>query len=111
MEVNIAITLIVSCVCMLAIWYINGAMLTPVSGENIDLHICVQVSGEAPELEQTVNGLLWLIDNGTMSGDIVILNSGMTEETKHKANVLARADWRIHFTENWEKYGTGERAD
>ena len=99
-------------VCFLAVWYINGALVTPVTGgKNISLRIQVRVLGEAPELEQTVSGLLWLIDNGTIPGEIVLCDAGMDEYTRMVARLMTRDDSRIHFEENWEQYGSGERTD
>ena len=97
---------------LLAVWYINGALVTPVEGgKNISLQIYVRALGSAPELEHTICGLLWLIDNGTIPGEIVICDMGMDEYTRMTAQLLARDDSRILFGENWEQYGSGEGTD
>jgi hypothetical protein len=98
METRIMLILAVAGVCILAIWYINGALVTPVvMGRNLRLQICVSASGEAPELEHAVDGLLWLLENGTLSGEILIRDEGMDDYTRMTAELLARDDSRIHF--------------
>ena len=112
METRIILIAAVAAVSLLAIWDINGALVTPVEGgKNISLQIYVRTLGAAPELEHTVSGLLWLIDNGTIPGEIVICDMGMDEYTRMTAQLLARDDSRVHFGENWEQYGAGERTD
>ena len=63
--------------------------------EHFDLDKALQAElhtpapGPAPELEQTVDGLLWLIHNGTLRADLVIRDAGMDQETRRAAEALA----------------------
>ena len=111
METGIILVLAVAGLCLMVIWYINGAMVTPVVGRDMDLSICIQPKGEAPELEHTVNGLIWLMENGTLSGEIVILGNAMAADARLRAQILEKKDLRVHYLENWESYGAGERID
>ena len=48
-------------------WKLRGVMLTPVcrgKGQSLEFIFCV--SGASPELEATVDGLLWLINDGVL---------------------------------------------
>jgi len=69
----------------------KSALLTPVHiGKNSKLEVCIKVSGPAPELENTVEGIMWLIESGAISADITIVNDGMDEETHRAAEILNR---------------------
>lgn len=107
METRLIVVLVIAGVCMLVIWYINGALVTPVAGgKNLKIEICVKAAGSAPELEQTVCGLLWLIENGTLPGEIVIQDDAMDDYTRLTAQKLAGDDYRIHVKsigETWNK--------
>ena len=59
-------------------WKLRGVMLTPVCrGKGQSLELILRVSGASPELEATVDGLLWLI------------NDGVDEETREIARRLS----------------------
>ena len=69
----------------------RSVMLTPVCvGKNQSLEICITICGAAPELAQTVQSLLWLIENGTLKAEISIVDSGMDEETRRACEILQR---------------------
>ena len=58
-------------------WKLRGVMLTPVCrGKGQSLELILRVSGASPELEATVDGLLWLINDGVLFGRIVLLDDG-----------------------------------
>ncbi|MGE4354595.1 MAG: hypothetical protein AB7D36_10995 [Oscillospiraceae bacterium] len=98
MEFKITMAIIVAGIVILAVWYINGALVTPVvGGKNIGIQVCVKASGSAPELEHTVSGLLWLVENGTINGEIVIVDDEMDDYTRLTAEMLAKDDDRIHL--------------
>ena len=62
-------------------WKLRGVMLTPVCrGKGQSLELILRVSGASPELEATVDGLLWLINDGVLFGRIVLLDDGMDED-------------------------------
>ena len=72
-------------------WKLRGVMLTPVCrGKGQSLELILRVSGASPELEATVDGLLWLINDGVLFGRIVLLDDGMDEETREIARRMAR---------------------
>lgn len=82
------------------VWLLRGMLLTPVScGENQEITVELRVSGESAGLENTVSGILWLIDNGTLRGDIRIMDSGMDDSTRRTAELLARTNERVSFIE------------
>lgn len=71
-------------------WKLRGVMLTPVHrGQNQTLHLVLRISGASPELEATVNGLLWLIGDGVLFGTVELRDDGMDEETREIAQRLA----------------------
>ena len=76
-------------VCLL-FWLARGYMLMPLHlGKHERLTIVLTVSGNAPELEQTVDGLCWLCSNGTLCGEIFVRDAGMNKETLEVANILS----------------------
>lgn len=58
-------------------------------GKGQSLELILRVSGASPELEATVDGLLWLINDGVLFGRIVLLDDGMDEETREIARRLS----------------------
>ena len=104
---EIAAAVMISCCLLMAAWYVTGACLTPVrAGDGVQIKLLIGVSGSAPELEQAVSGLLWLIDNGTIPGEIVICDLGMDESARTAARALAGDSGRVHFG-SCDTYGTG----
>ena len=72
------------------IWLLRGVMLIPVrTGENQSVTLVLRVSGSAKGLEHTVDGLIWLIQNGTIPAELILLDGGMDEETRNAAEILA----------------------
>ena len=72
-------------------WLLRGVLLTPVKpGKNVSLKFLLVVSGPAPELEQTVDALLWLRANGTLPGEIIIADRSMDGETSEIIAALAK---------------------
>ena len=77
-------------------WLLRGVLLTPVrGGKNQELTMRLRVTGPAPELEYTVDGLLWLLSDGVLTGRIVLEDGGMDEETKEIARRLARDNGKV----------------
>lgn len=73
------------------VWLIRGLLLTPVSmSRNMDLTLTLRLRGACPELENTVNGLVWLIKSGTLCGRIVLKDEGLDEESRRMAELLER---------------------
>lgn len=117
MEIMIWILLsVLICSCaVFSIWAVRGALITPVrSSPGNRLYAVVAVSGGPENLEQTIDGLLWLIRSGTLKCEIIIVDAGMDSDSRAMAALLARDDERIHlcggslrFTEDsWRKTDT-----
>ncbi|MCM1149856.1 MAG: hypothetical protein NC319_07210 [Butyricicoccus sp.] len=76
---------------MLLLWLLRGVMLTPVrAGANERLSVVITVTGSAPELENTVDALLWLRQNGTLRAQVLVRDAGMEQETRRAAELLER---------------------
>ena len=76
---------------MTLLWLLRGVMLTPVrAGANERLSVVITVTGAAPELENTVDALLWLSQNGTLRAQVLVRDAGMEEETRRAAELLER---------------------
>lgn len=100
MEFTIIMAVAIGTMSILAIWYVVGTFLTPVyTSDNIKIHMCVAVSGDCEELEQSINGLLWLINNGTVSAQIIIIDNNMDAGTRYAAETLAKCEDKIHIAE------------
>ena len=88
---NIIFALVVAAGLWLLLWWLRGMMLLPLRlGKNQRLDLVLTVSGESQELEYTVNCLLWLIENGTLRGQLVLRDAGMDERTRQTAELLHR---------------------
>ena len=93
---NILLAFALAAGVVLLIWYVRGVMLTPVRrGKGQRMRIALEISGPAPELESTVDGLLWLIANGTLWGEIEIIDRGMEPSALQAAELLARHSGRV----------------
>jgi len=100
MLTELTVSTLVSAMIIAGLWLLRGMILTPVAGgKNQNVTVELRVKGSSPELENTVSGLLWLSDNGTLRADIVIIDEGMDEETRQEAGLLAKTDERVSFRE------------
>ena len=73
------------------LWSLKGTLLLPVRcGRRTALEIRLAVSGAEPRLEETLSALVWLRENGTLKGSIVIEDRGMDAETREMARLLSR---------------------
>lgn len=63
-----------------------------IGGKKTRVTVIVTSDGNPAELEQSVLGLLWLMDNHTLDPQtgIVIKNAGMNSETAAMARILER---------------------
>ena len=79
----------VAAAVVVLLWYARGAALTPVRlGKNERLAVVLTVTGAAPGLEHTVDGLLWLRQNGTLRARLLVRDAGMDESTRRVAELL-----------------------
>lgn len=76
---------------MLVLWALRGIMLTPVRiGKNAELELLIRVSGPCPELEDMLDALMWLRQNGTLSAAVRVIDRGMDCETEAMARLMER---------------------
>jgi len=91
MLLRILFAFIAAAALMLLLWLLRGVMLTPVhTGENEHVSVVLTVTGAAPELENTVDALLWLSHNGTLRAQLLVRDAGMDPDTRQTAELLAR---------------------
>lgn len=97
------------CAAVAAVIYsVKGLLLTPVlRREDADVFAVIRAKSEAAGLEQTMRGLMWLKDSGKADMGLIIVDDGMTLETRRRAELLASrcgagicsADQLLHRTE------------
>ena len=81
---------------VLGLWLLcrrlRGALLTPVRpGKHLCLRLEITADGAAPELEQTVDALLWLRANGALPAELALRDRGMDPKTAEVAAALVRS--------------------
>lgn len=77
---------------LLLVWRLKGLLLTPVRvGENMNISVRVEVSGEADTLEAALAALLWLRADGVLPCEIELLDLGMDAETLSVAEAFERS--------------------
>lgn len=97
---EIIVSVFICVAVIFGIWLLRGMLLTPVvRGKNQTMTVYVTVNGPSPELENTVNGLLWLAENGTLRADIMIIDRGMDDGTRERAELMAKTNERVDFSE------------
>jgi hypothetical protein len=107
MLLKIILAAAVTAALIIFFWYLRGLLLTPVPlGRNMRINAVVRVTGSSPNLEATADGLLWLIQNGTLPVNIIIEDAGMDGETRRTAELLARDNSRI-----WLRSADGAEAN
>lgn len=73
MSANYIVTIAIVLGLVSLYWILHGLMLLPVkAGDNSNLVIRINVTGECKELEHMLKGLIWLRDNGTLKSEIEI---------------------------------------
>ena len=78
---------------MALLWQVKSRLYRrSVGGKKTKVTVIVTSEGSPGELEQSVRGLLWLMDNRALdpATGIVIKNAGMDRETMDMARILAR---------------------
>ena len=92
MLIDLIVSIAIAVAAFLIIWLLRGIVLTPVpKSRNMSMKVVIDVRGEASELENTVDALVWLRKNGTLDADIVVRDLGMGEETARVAGLLKRS--------------------
>ncbi|NCB50801.1 MAG: hypothetical protein EOM54_02795 [Clostridia bacterium] len=92
MFVKILISALIAAAIIVGLWALRGFLLMPMKlGKNSSLTVKLRVDGPDPRLEQTLDGILWLRENGTLPADIVIEDCGMDTETREVARIAAKS--------------------
>ena len=74
MTVKFLVSMAACFACLGILWLIARIMQTPVKfGRSSTGYMLINISGAEPRLEQTLNGLLWLNDNGILRCRIIIM--------------------------------------
>lgn len=105
---DIVCAFVIAGTLVLFVWLLRGMLLMPlVKGKHTKITVVVKVQGFEPCLEQTVSGLNWLKSNGTLPGNVVIVDDGMDAETRTVAEHLSRQKSGVCFQRKdvplWEK--------
>ena len=90
MIVDFIVGLTIASILLILLWSVKGVMLTPISsGKNTLLSIDLNVSGKEPMLEQTIKGIIWLRENGTLKAKVHINTQNADTAAKHIARCYA----------------------
>ena len=93
---QITITLVAMAVAFWAFWSVYGKLRTPVrSIQGTEVHTVLTVRDGAEGLEQTLEGIMWLRQNGAMEGQILIADCGMDEEGRELARLAVKKYGKI----------------
>lgn len=80
---NILLALGISAALISLLGWVRSIFITPVHKDPATaLTVQLTVSGTAPALEQTADGVLWLIRSGRLPARLVLVDNGMDEETR-----------------------------
>lgn len=103
MTVKYLVSMAACFACLGILWLIARIMQSPVKfGRSSTGYMLINISGAEPRLEQTLNGLLWLNDNGILRCRIIIIGTELDEETGFVARAMAEDHRCITFVENGE---------
>lgn len=98
MALTLIIALLSTAALLLLLWLLRGAMLIPVRlRHGQELSLMLRVEGGAAALENTVNSLVWLVENGTLPAMIIIEDAGMSREAQQAAKLLEKQHACIRF--------------
>lgn len=99
MFTKILITALAAAAFLFLLWLLRGYMLMPIRpGRRTELTLTLHVSGPDPALEDTVDALLWLRENGTLPAQLVLEDAGMDGETRAVAELLAAGRKNVTLT-------------
>lgn len=87
------------------IWVVLTNLRTPIGcGRGTGVYTIISVTDNAPDLEQTLKGLVWLQENEMVLGQIIIADCGMDEEGKTLARIAAKKYGKITLLKAEEVY-------
>jgi len=94
---QITIALLAGLVLFGAFWTLLGKLRTPVRGARgtTSVHTVLSVRDGAEGLEQTIEGLMWLEQNGTIEGQILIADCGLNPEGLELARLAVKKYGKI----------------
>lgn len=96
---QIAISALIVAAILLILWGLRGFLLMPLKkGKNTALTVHIRVTGPEPRLEETLDALLWLNENGTLPANIVIEDCGMDDETRAVAHIASKSRGSISIS-------------
>lgn len=95
---------------ILLIWCAAGAILRGPGAS--ELEAVYRCRGDAPALEQTVRRLVWLAESGLWAGSVRIVDCGLTQDARRRAEKLAARYGYIRLeVEEGQRYGASTGAD
>ena len=81
---------------LLLLWTIKGLLLRPVkAGKNSKITIIISADEKSENLEYEIKSLRWLRDDGILRADVLIVDTGMNEETAEKARLISKSNTAI----------------
>lgn len=108
------LVLFVTILALLVCWCVFGALLQFKGGREVTL---LFLEADAPYLEQKVRHFKWLRSTGISTGELLLVDCGMTQEVRKTAEILAKDSFFIHlvaekdlqtyFTFTRSEHGTG----
>ena len=95
--------LLLAAALLFLIHKLRASALLPVRPRDSQtLTVTLRASGDDPYLENTVNALLWLRENGTLPASIVIEDGGMSASALLTARLLEKKHACIRLNTNVE---------
>lgn len=95
---RILISTLAAAAIILLLWSLRGFMLMPLKlGKRTSLTVTLRITGPEPRLEETLDGIIWLRQNGTLPAEIILEDAGMDEETRETAELAAKSFGGISF--------------
>ena len=73
------------------VWSLLDSLKTPVRpGQSTGVTTVVTAQGNGEGLEQTLKSLIWLQENGTVPGQIILADAGLNEEGKILTRLIVK---------------------
>lgn len=72
-------------------WSLFGSLKTPVrSGKSTGVTTVITAQDSGEGLEQTLKSLIWLQENGTVPGQIILADAGLNEEGRILTRLIVK---------------------
>jgi len=96
MTATVTLAILAAAIVLLLLWMLRGAVFLPVRpGKGQQLTLLLRVSGSGEGLEQTLRALLWITENGTLPGSIVVEDAGLDTDAKETLALLQARYGRV----------------